>query len=168
MKAPINLLACAWLLAACGGGRSQEPAAPDRTVARPAAETAPAPGKVALTEETAAGVWDSPYCGERKHKRSLTANKGGGFILSDLVAPCPPEKKCVWSGVNLYGGTWDIVDGRLVLAYTKPDEAKKKILSDPKEGLPTIFSLSPETAQMTLVVQEGDDAGCSYSGKPSP
>ncbi|MFH1435440.1 MAG: hypothetical protein ABIJ56_06960 [Pseudomonadota bacterium] len=168
MKAATLLFAYLWLLASCGGGRSQEPAAPDKIVAQPAAETAPAPDKVGLTEEAAAGAWESPSCDKRKHARSLNVNKGGGFTLADLVAPCPPGKKCAWSGVNLYGGSWKIADGKLVLTYARPDDAKKKILSDPKEGLPAIFSLSGDGGKMSLVVREGDDAGCAYTGKPSP
>ena len=168
MKPLMLSFICAWLLAACGSGQSGEPAAPDKTIAEPAADPAPEPPvEAGLPEETFVGVWVSPSCDKRKHKRSLTVNKGGGFTLSDLVSPCPTGKKCVWSGINLYGGTWKVVDGQLVLTYTKPDEAKKKILSDPKEGLPTIFSLSPAAGEMSLVVQEGDDAGCSYTGKPS-
>ena len=80
------------LLVSCGSGQAGEPAAPQK-VPEPAADP---PAAAALTEETAPGVWDSPACDKRDHKRSLTVNKGGGFTLSDMVAPCPPGKKCVW------------------------------------------------------------------------
>jgi hypothetical protein len=63
-----------------------------------------------------AGDWSSPGNFERRYHFSAD----GSFVLEDLVAPCPIDAVCVWSGIIVNRGTWSEHDGRVTLAYAQP------------------------------------------------
>ena len=52
------------------------------------------------------GNWESPHCGNRAHKRQLHLRKDHRFEGRDHLSPCPPEKKCIWSGIVHFEGSW--------------------------------------------------------------
>lgn len=62
--------------------------------------TSPAPGG------TLTGTWSSAECGDkRKYPRKITFYPDGKFDAADLVSPCPPDARCVWSGIVNRSGT---------------------------------------------------------------
>ena len=53
-----------------------------------------------------AGTWSSASCGPRTYAREMVLLDGGTYVRVDLVSPCPPGAKCVWSGILSYRGSW--------------------------------------------------------------
>lgn len=70
------------------------------------------------------GMWENSSCGERKYKRSVNFEKEGRFNALDEVAPCPPDKRCVWSGIIRWSGTWTLEDRTITLDIKPPDTGK--------------------------------------------
>lgn len=83
---------------------------PPKAVAPP-----PPPGPTAV-------VWTSPSCGERAYERRFTLAPDFRYQGMDLVSPCPPDARCVWSGIVHFSGRWAMEDGDLVLAETQAEE----------------------------------------------
>jgi len=122
-----------WTLFACGGGSSipQPEAAPAE--AAPIVEAAAAPAAAPVVAEEAApaapaaaapsGTWHSMSCGERAYARELTFDAGGTYTGKDLVSPCPPNARCIWSGVVTFSGTWVVEGPEVVLTETASDNA---------------------------------------------
>jgi len=81
------------------------------TTAAPPPRSAPASsssatGKVGATGDRFIGSWRSPRCGARGYPRLLSIAGNGKASGSELVSPCRPGTRCVWSGVVLFSGTW--------------------------------------------------------------
>ncbi len=75
----------------------------------------PPPGPAAVS-------WSSSSCGERAYERRLTLSPDFRYQGMDLVSPCPPSARCVWSGVVHFSGRWSMDSGDLVLAETQAEE----------------------------------------------
>jgi len=94
------------------------------------------------------GDWTSPACGGRAYARNLTFLDKGEYAAVDLVAPCPPEGTCVWSGLVAYAGVWKQDGTKLLLREI---------------GAPT----APGSPHPTEVVANFDGAivesGCAYT-----
>jgi hypothetical protein len=165
--------ACSGKTGGSGGKTPPDESSADRTPdtsivsldAAASAEARPADAVSAavMTEASVEGTWESASCGERHYPRSITVMKGGGFTMTDLVAPCPPGAKCVWSGIVYYGGTWKIEGAALKLTYSEPGEGKATLYAKPAEGLPVSFVPAAEGEKAGLVAQDGKDSGCIYS-----
>lgn len=63
-------------------------------------------GGEAETAPEVAGTWSSASCGARTYAREMVLLDGGTYVRVDLVSPCPPGAKCVWSGILSYRGSW--------------------------------------------------------------
>jgi hypothetical protein len=95
-----------------------------------------------------AGAFEAAPCSTRAYRRSIALEPDGTFAATDLVSPCPPGARCVWSGVILWGGTWRRDGDRIVLA---PDAAGR---------LPERVPASLVIAGATL--REPEDPSCVY------
>ncbi len=69
-------------------GAAPPPALPPTSSAAPRAPT----------QSDADGTWTGTACGERKYERVIVIS-GATFSAQDLVSPCPPSARCVWSGI---------------------------------------------------------------------
>lgn len=78
------------------------------------------------------GNWTSPSCGERKYERQLFLYKNKKLKIRDLVSPCPPDKKCVWSGIHTFNGAWKPAGDNIKVKYSNVKE-------DLEASLPTSF-----------------------------
>ena len=54
------------------------------------------------------GHWVSPSCGERSYPRVIQLDSNGRFAAQDLVAPCPKDVVCFWSGIIFYQGAYQV------------------------------------------------------------
>ncbi len=97
-----------------------------------------------------AGSWSSASCGKRTYVRELTLTGDGTFSARDLVSPCPPNAKCVWSGIVDRSGKWKLDGAKVLLTVEKGTEAKAG------EALPS------ELAFEGGVLSE---SGCAYQKK---
>lgn len=114
-----------------------------RSTARPV-ETAKPPPVDAPT-----GTWTSASCGDRSYTREISLATDMTFVARDLVAPCPPNVACVWSGIVERKGTWTL-DGTKLTLTTDPNVKEKT------PGSPLERSLSFDAG----ILAEGD---CAYS-----
>ena len=96
------------------------------------------------------GSWSSPSCGDRKYVRTLRFADKGAFSAQDLVSPCPPNAKCVWSGIVDRKGTY-VVSGNQV----------KLAVDGPAKGPAVLFPETLELAPGPTEKQGG--ASCSYA-----
>ncbi len=90
------------VLAACGGDPAPEdgPSSPrDPTVAS------------VVGEWSAIGEWETVF----------SFSSDGLFRKTDLIAPCPPDSECVWSGIVVNTGTWTLGTSSIGLSYPAPD-----------------------------------------------
>jgi hypothetical protein len=71
--------------------------------------------RTALGVAAIVGAWEGPSCEGRNYVRRVTFEGDGTFMAIDLVAPCPAGAACVWSGMILWKGTWQLRDSRVVL-----------------------------------------------------
>ncbi len=69
-----------------------------------------------------ATIWSSASCGERGYERRITLREDGTYKGVDLVSPCPPNARCVWSGVIHYSGTWVAEGEDAVLTESEADD----------------------------------------------
>jgi hypothetical protein len=113
------------LLAACGTtGAANGASEADGVKAGPAPAPAPA-GEPAAPEARAeakpaakaafSGSFESGACGARNYLRKITFHADGRFAALDMVAPCPPKARCVWSGIVDWSGTWKLAERRVAL-----------------------------------------------------
>jgi hypothetical protein len=100
------------------------------------------------------GMWENSSCGERKYKRTINFVKEGRFNAMDEIAPCPPEKKCVWSGIVLWRGTWFLQD-RSVKLDIEPLQTDKL-----PETMPEEFVVLTE--EPVSVGEKSGDIICPY------
>lgn len=113
----------------------------------PATET-PKQGATAMLE----GGWVSTSCGARKYTRNLLFDGKGHFKATDLVSPCPPNAKCIWSGIVERSGTYVAEPTRVTLTVD-PSQAPAKAGAE----LPTTLALSPGPTE-----QLPDGTSCKY------
>lgn len=98
-----RVLAVLALAVACGAEPPPAPAAPP-----PAPDAAPKVDTMLgqVTGVTYLGDWTSAGCEGRTYARNLTFFENGEYAAVDLVAPCPPDTSCAWSGLVAYAGLW--------------------------------------------------------------
>jgi len=134
MSARIASLPMVAILAlGCGGaGSNQEVETedePDLGPETPASlDRAPQAGA-----EDVIGSWENGSCGDREYNRRINFLGSGSFTAIDAVAPCPPNAKCVWSGIIRWNGSWRL-EGDVIALEIKPIEGEKL-----PEVLPTEF-----------------------------
>lgn len=68
------------------------------------------------------GTWKSASCGERTYARELTLSDDA-VSGRDLVSPCAPNTRCVWSGIVEWSGTYTLEGERVVLNVPPPKHA---------------------------------------------
>jgi len=92
-------------------------------------------------------------CGTRAFVREIDLLPVDRFAARDLVSPCPPGARCVWSGIVLRSGTATWREGHLVL------EAAPQDPSGPPgpPGVPFPARLVPAGPGLLQ-----DDEGCPY------
>lgn len=61
------------------------------------------------------------YTGTNQWDIEWAFEADGTFTKTDLVAPCPPDVACVWSGIVTNTGTWAAKKGAISLSYDSPD-----------------------------------------------
>ncbi|MDD5306105.1 MAG: hypothetical protein PHU25_02180 [Deltaproteobacteria bacterium] len=112
------------LVAACGttgtaNGASEAGSVKAAPAPAPAAKAAPAPAKdVPAAKASFSGSFESGACGARNYPRKITFRADGGFTALDMVAPCPPGARCVWSGIIEWSGSWKLALRRVELAVS--------------------------------------------------
>ena len=104
-------------LLACACPRGTAPEIPTQAPAEPA----PAAQR-GLPEPSA---WSSPACENRSWER-LIRFEGERFQAQDMIAPCPPGKVCVWSGILLRTGSWSL-DRRQLRLTLDADPAQGQV-----------------------------------------
>ncbi len=82
------------------------------------------------------GGWSSPSCGDRKYTRTIRFDDKGGFAAQDLVSPCPPDAKCIWSGIVDRKGSYVAAGKQLKLTITNAPKG-------PGAAFPETLELSP-------------------------
>lgn len=92
------------------------PSPPETPEATPLTGTAPT--GPASVPAWLPGTWTSPACGERTWPREVDLQPDGAFSARDLVSPCPPGVRCIWSGIIDWQGTWRVEGDRVSLAVT--------------------------------------------------
>lgn len=93
------------------------------------------------------GTWSSPKCEKRTYERIVSFDEKGGFVAEDRVSPCPKDVRCVWSGIAISKGTFNVDKGKVNLTVTEQG----------KGGQPLPASFSWDTA-----LKEGS---CAYTKK---
>lgn len=68
-------------------------------------------------------TWASAPCTGRHYPRKILLQPGGTFHAWDLVSPCPPNARCVWSGIVERSGTWRLEDDVLHLVVERSGTA---------------------------------------------
>jgi hypothetical protein len=174
LRLAFALLAAPLALAACGGGTSDtgQPAtatapadAPAAQASKPApsadvgsapAASAPAASASAASQprSTLLGRWVSASCGERRYERQLSFEEGGRFASLELVSPCPPGARCVWSGIVQRLGRYEQAGDRVKLVVDQPVDG---------HGVPL-----PDEVRFDGRVIEGakDGSDCGYAYQP--
>ncbi len=136
--------------AAAEPAATAEPASAEPTAdAEPASVDVVAADGVKLDPAPFMGAWTSPSCGARTYARNLTL-ADGSFSGSDLVSPCPPKARCVWSGVVAFSGTWaQAADGSLTLTEGSAESGPGAIARPPSlhldAGSSAIYELDGST-----------------------
>lgn len=69
-------------------------------------------------------MWENSSCGERKYRRQINFFEDGRFDALDEVAPCPPGKSCVWSGIIKWTGNWTLKDRVIALEIKQQKDEK--------------------------------------------
>ena len=111
----VLLLAAATMLTGAKGC-NDDPAEAEPTcrTTESESESEPAPGGlVSVTTGDLARTWRSESCGDRTYAREMVLLDGGTYVRVDLVSPCPPGARCVWSGILTYRGSWSF-DGTAI------------------------------------------------------
>lgn len=164
----VRLLSIA-LLAACANKEapSSEAGSGDMAPEAPVAPAAPeAPEPVAAADagdEAAAlpvvGTWHTVACGEVEYAQELVISEDGSFTYTDLVSPCPPNARCMWSGVVVRSGTWTAQGPTVSLSADGGIEGQK---DDGPVALPEL----PGTVGLAHDSLKASD-GCLYRRGPA-
>lgn len=156
----LGLAFLSWGCSACAGTKPadrepvQEHDPGDWPKPQPAATSEPsaAPTATPTNDATAlVGHWESASCGERTYEREISLAQDGSFTAADLVSPCPPDKKCVWSGIVQRSGKWEMKESTLILTVEKG--------ADGKAGQPFPAQIPFTNGVLT------EDGGCIYQKK---
>jgi hypothetical protein len=145
MKRMKRSFAAFLLLAGCSPAQPNSGTTVDVPTA-PSATVAP----ISSQEPDLSGTWSSATCGKRSYERIIIVSSDGKFTADDRVSPCPPNKKCVWSGIVHRKGTWKRVALTLALF---PDD----VIDGKQAGEPFPSTLAPAGSGIE------DDFGCAYS-----
>lgn len=113
---------------------------------------APAPG---------VGTWHTLDCGA-DYARELIVGEDGTFTHLDLVSPCPPNARCMWSGVVTRQGTWTVQGPTLTLTAGGEPEGLGDGASVGMADLPEL----PTTVSLAHDGLKGAD-GCFYKRGPA-
>jgi hypothetical protein len=113
----------------------------------------PAPAPVQAT--ALQGTWTSPSCGTRPYARVLTFEASGALHGEERISPCPPDVKCMWSGIVRWDGTWKADKDLVALAVTGP--------LDPRATMPPPVTLHWEDDR---VVEHAHGETCVYTATP--
>lgn len=100
------------------------------------------------------GNWVSPSCGERSYPRTIHFDHAGRFDAQDLVAPCPKDVMCFWSGIVLYHGEYGVDARGIALKVAGPDRSPAGV------PFPTRLLFDPATSVPVELTREGDR--CPY------
>ncbi|NUP11738.1 MAG: hypothetical protein HOW73_37300 [Polyangiaceae bacterium] len=120
----ISLAALLLVVTACGPSASTTSSTSSVPTPPPSEPTASAPSTseaapTAAPKPEVVGNWSSPECAERKYERKISLAADGSFASQDLVSPCPPNAKCVWSGIVDRKGTWSLTGEEVTLSATE-------------------------------------------------
>ncbi|TNF27245.1 MAG: hypothetical protein EP329_19760 [Deltaproteobacteria bacterium] len=87
----------------------------------PATVAPPAPGGcvVAALEAPAAAVGDWVTTDRWEIQLQLLAD--GTVYQHDRISPCPPNARCIWSGVATNAGRWALDGDTITLTWPRPD-----------------------------------------------
>ena len=128
----------------------------------PSATTAPA-GTASAGSEPApssnpgiVGIWQSSSCGKRKYARLIQFETGGAFQGRDLVSPCPPGTRCLWSGIVNIKGTFEVQTDKIKLANSQPAAGPA-----PAEPFPTAMDIDRGTSSPVEILADG--TRCAYT-----
>lgn len=121
--------------------------APTETAPPTATATTPAP-TVDIT-----GTWKSPACGTRKYERQITFAADGTFSATDLVSPCPPNVRCIWSGIVNRSGKYTSAGDTITFTSVEPQNTR---------GAPFPASLTIDPATHAPVERADDGSSCVY------
>lgn len=150
----------------CGGGNSDashsaSPAASqsEAPVNAATASAAPAPSASASAQPSEArstllGRWVSPSCGERKYERQLSFEAESRFASLELVSPCPPGARCIWSGIVQRLGNYEQKGARVALVVDPPVDSHGQPLPEAVEFDGRVVERAP------------DGSACEYAYRP--
>lgn len=79
----------------------------------------PAGGAAARAPDSAGltGTWN----GEADWPIEWSFRPDATFTKRDLIAPCPPDAECIWSGIVTNTGTWDLGAESVGLTYDQTE-----------------------------------------------
>jgi len=150
-----------------GNGKSDETSAAKAAVKQPTvlkakpASAEPGEETKPVTIEDVLGSWQNGSCGTRKYTRNITLFSDNRFEAADLIAPCPPEVRCVWSGVISWRGTFTFAEDRVTLkTETEPSDQIRGA-----GGWPKSFAVLPGTPP-TVAETSPDGMTCPYRKAP--
>lgn len=101
---------------ATGAGPTVTVTTPPTTATPPATTTSepPPPNPAARW----VGSYQSPSCADRKYERLVSLRDNGSFNGEDRVSPCPQGVQCIWSGIVMWQGRFEVTDTQVVLTRT--------------------------------------------------
>ncbi len=105
-----------------------------------------------------AGSYKSASCGDRKYERLLSLRDNGSFNGEDRVSPCPPGAQCIWSGIVMWQGRFEVTDTAVVL--TRSDQPGGGPAGAAKIDNPLKLEIDKAAAQ--LVETRGGER-CAYT-----
>ncbi|MCP4674451.1 MAG: hypothetical protein GY854_02825 [Deltaproteobacteria bacterium] len=124
---------CVALITGCGGTSSNGAAPKDepsmaegsQAQAATADTTAENPAETEkVNSASIIGPWENSSCADRKYRRQIIFQEGDKFVAVDEVAPCPPNARCVWSGIINWHGTWSLENDLITLEMTPTKSGK--------------------------------------------
>lgn len=136
--AAVVVMGCGSMGSASGqsaGKNGDERVSPPEQAEIVTVETAGQPSGEGEKQIDITGMWENSSCGERKYRRQINFFEDAHFDAVDEVAPCPPGKQCVWSGIVKWTGTWNLKNHVITLDI-KPLKGEK-----PPENVPKKFAV---------------------------
>ncbi|MCB9761905.1 MAG: hypothetical protein H6739_18905 [Alphaproteobacteria bacterium] len=107
-------------------------------------------------------AWSSTACHDRQYERRITLNPDFTYVGEDLVSPCPPNARCVWSGIVHFTGTWAQTGATDPVTLTE----EKTLDGDKGQPRPTELRWTDDG----LLVEPHEAGPCVYAKvvKPEP